>query len=58
MESEWWASNVSLHKFLKNQLILGNKNCMIQKLQMDRHLCEKMEWNVPYNTRVAINNLI
>jgi hypothetical protein len=57
MESEWWASSVSLHIFLKNQLDLGSKICMTQELQMDHHLCEKMEWH-PYNTRVAIYNLI
>jgi hypothetical protein len=58
MESEWWASSVSLYNFFKNQLILGSEICMTQELQMDHHLCEKMEWHVPYNTRVAIYNLI
>jgi hypothetical protein len=54
MESEWWASSVSLHNFFKNQLVLGNKICMTQELQMDRHLCERMEWHVPYNTHFSL----
>jgi len=59
VDSEWWASSVSLHNFFKNQLVLGNKIYTTQELQMDHnHLCEKMEWHVPYNTRVAIYNLI
>ncbi len=58
LEEECWASNINLHNFLKIQLFLVGKIHMTQKVQMDHHSCEKMEWHVPYNIGVDVHSLI
>jgi hypothetical protein len=37
---------------------LVGKIHMTQKVQMDHHSCEKMEWHVPYNIGVDVHSLI